>query len=385
MDPSLACRWVRCESTFSNDDAGAAELWAHLTDKHLLAVSTTQTFQCQWDTCTRSFDKSFGSHLRSHLPKWYRPYECAFVQLEMPPAPLPCRWEDCSTPGPYPDDKALYKHLEAAHNPQRGLLHCKWNGCGRTTVLSGGQDIAAHLCSHTDFRPFVCAHPDCGHAVIRAYELRRHIVEVHSGHAQPRPGDGGSSTILLCRWVDCAREFPNDSTGAGQLWEHINNRHALQIGPGDTCRCRWGSCGRAFRHGFVAHLRSHLPKWYRPYECATCGRGFITGAVLAVHEKQNHSIKPAEEEEDSSESDDEDDDRKRRRKRRKLADDEPSPHFVRLEERVSVLEARFDALITGWKKGRGEKAHASSSSESESESVESEERDGRPNEPWDLS
>lgn len=58
--------------------------------------------------------------------------------------------------------------------------------------------------------------------------------------------------------------------------------------------------------------------------------------------------------------------------------------MLRLEQRVSTLEVRFDALITGWKKGRGEKVYVSSSEEPES--AESEERDERPKEQaWEIS
>ncbi|EJD44556.1 hypothetical protein AURDEDRAFT_166341 [Auricularia subglabra TFB-10046 SS5] len=75
----LVCLWVRCGSTFSNDRAGADDLWVHLKDEHLLAVGPVPIYQCQWDKCTRAFQRSFEPHLRSHLPKWYRPYECTIV------------------------------------------------------------------------------------------------------------------------------------------------------------------------------------------------------------------------------------------------------------------------------------------------------------------
>ncbi|EJD44555.1 hypothetical protein AURDEDRAFT_166340 [Auricularia subglabra TFB-10046 SS5] len=272
-----------------------------------------------------------------------------------PAVGLSCLWSECPEPGLYADSKMLFEHLQAAHNPQSVVLQCKWTGCARDSAITGPQAIAAHLCSHADFRPYVCAYPDCGLAVICAHDLRRHIVDRHDGRAQPRSDSGASPSCLACRWTGCQRMFPNDNTGAGHLWEHVVKKHALRTGPSKELQCRWGPCARAFNNGshFMPHLRSHLPKWYRPYECTTCSRKFGTAGSLAMHKRTHTPKASAPTRAPAANGEGGGDGRKGKKKRRKVAEDEHSPEFGQLEERVTVLEARLDALITGWRRGRG--------------------------------
>lgn len=263
---------------------------------------------------------------------------------------LCCLWSECPEPGPYADNKTLFEHLQAAHNPQRVMMQCRWSGCTRDSTITGSFEVSKHLCSHADFRPYVCAHHDCGLAVISAHDLRRHIVDQHDGHAQPQTGDTASASCLPCRWAECPRVFSNDNAGASQLWEHIARRHAQPTGTERGLQCRWGTCARGFHNSshYMPHLRSHLPKWYRPYECTTCGRKFSAISSLGQH-KRTHAVNATAPREDDGNGDG---GHKGKRKRRRIADNDAG--IGRLEDRVTMLEARLDALITGWRKGRGQ-------------------------------
>ncbi|EJD44537.1 hypothetical protein AURDEDRAFT_166321 [Auricularia subglabra TFB-10046 SS5] len=65
----LQCLWNGCMQTYSGDTGGAAQLAAHLATDH-------RSLPCRWAGCMRNLKGSLFSHLRTHLPAWYRPFVC---------------------------------------------------------------------------------------------------------------------------------------------------------------------------------------------------------------------------------------------------------------------------------------------------------------------
>lgn len=205
------------------------------------------------------------------------------------PVASPCLWVGCPNAGPYADDKALFEHLLSAHNVQTGSFHCQWLGCTRKSQMHGPNGGSRHLGTHTKYRPVACAHAGCSFASKSQYVLQGHRESKH-GSEEPGPEHEGTDSGggLVCRWARCGSTFSSDNAGAEDLWVHLTDEHLLASGPIPVYQCQWGNCMRAFQRSFGQHLRSHLPKWYRPYECTSCHRTFPTSCTLTKHLKLDH-------------------------------------------------------------------------------------------------
>ncbi|EJD44562.1 hypothetical protein AURDEDRAFT_166347 [Auricularia subglabra TFB-10046 SS5] len=180
------------------------------------------------------------------------------------PSQARCLWLECASSGPYADDKALFEHLEAAHEPpvSNGPFVCRWSGCGHTSTARTPR--MQHLGRHTNYRPYMCAHPGCDKAFTCAQDL--------STHRARRPSHAAlAGTECLCEWTDCAASaFP----GVPALRAHIEDTHLLLLARGKTCG--WAGCAHTFSGG---NYRAHL--WEKEEEEGESGRGCGSGGDVA--------------------------------------------------------------------------------------------------------
>ncbi|EJD44518.1 hypothetical protein AURDEDRAFT_125107 [Auricularia subglabra TFB-10046 SS5] len=189
---------------------------------------------------------------------------------------LRCRWARCASPGPYPDDHALFEHLQAAHNPPpKHDFTCKWQDCSHASrrPVRSRQSRAEHLLRHTNYRPHACTYPGCGKTFKRRCDA----------HGCSVLHDWSLVSAYPCLWVGCTvATFP----GPGELRAHIENEHMSVPAAERDARCGWAGCMHAHSR---KHIPSHFPASYKPYECTICSKAFKTASGLGRHAKWAHS------------------------------------------------------------------------------------------------
>lgn len=120
---------------------------------------------------------------------------------------------------------------------------------------SGPKQQRAHFQVHAGYHADDCAQP--------ALDLQA------APASQPALG-------LRCRWAGCALAFAEDASGATLLAAHLSADHG-------AAPCHWAGCVRQPRGRFKTHVLSHLPEWYKPFQCSECGESYPKRNALTRH------------------------------------------------------------------------------------------------------
>ncbi|EJD44551.1 hypothetical protein AURDEDRAFT_152091 [Auricularia subglabra TFB-10046 SS5] len=171
----IPCLWKDCAASFTGDDAGAAELWEHLSSCHY--PSST----CKWDACGMALPHpTYMSHVRTHLPEWYRPFVCNLLAAETKIYQLELKIEELQHRSPAAPTRSNASHsqpLKERHLPD-------WFYKPYSCDVHGG--------THNEARDYLTALQICHAKFATKNKRTRHV---KGKHEKDQPGGGVSVSV----------------------------------------------------------------------------------------------------------------------------------------------------------------------------------------------
>lgn len=229
--------------------------------------SELKTIKCNWEGCTKTFNRParLTAHLRSHTNE--RPYVC--------------HYEGCDKA--YLTDKHLQTHIKGSHTHERSY-HCDWDGCNKSFLTS--TRLKRHKEAHKGHERFRCvAYPPCNQTFRKHQTLQRHIRSEHLELA-PYP----------CPYIDPITGDPCNAgfDGAIGLRKHEERVHGAAQFFCPQCIVPGGLDGTPIHLGFTTdtQFRSHVKKEHA--NCPFCDLKCSSQRELQKHIDSQHSGKPLE-------------------------------------------------------------------------------------------
>ena len=152
---SVVCLWDNCRQEFPS----LSQLVTHLDQSHTLAMTQ---FVCFWENCPRllkPFDARYKliTHLRCHTGE--KPYQCEV--------------QTCKRSFSRLENLKLHTRTHTGEKPYQ----CHYAGC--TKRFNNTSDRAKHMKTHITRKPYACKYPGCTKSYTDPSSMRKHIKYTH--------------------------------------------------------------------------------------------------------------------------------------------------------------------------------------------------------------
>ena len=232
--------------------------------KTTLVPSYQKKFHCNYEGCTKSFNRPARLADHSHTHTNTRPYTCPH---------LPCTKD-------FLRKSHLKQHIDSIHIGVRKHI-CEWKGCDKSFVTA--TKLRKHLKTHENREKYRCTVDGCEQTFRKHGTLQRHIAAGHTGRDVSRvcevTGDDGQI---------CGSSFAT----ATKLRRHVDRVHGGDRYWCTICEIENSEADEAtttLAVGFATYsaLQKHN-KEVHPPTCSECGYTCLRPREMTLHMNTQH-------------------------------------------------------------------------------------------------